>query len=380
MRKIYGLDVTHPGAAGWLRELFKKVSEDWGYDFIKIDFVEWTLLSAERYHDRTCSQAAAYRKGFELIRDAIGPKRHLLDCGPMNNTVESLDSARIELDLPRLTWEQYTGNSNSSAPAMAKRYYFNQRTWINDVDHLGLALLTLAQSRAAASIIALSGGTMISGDRLVDLDPDRLEILRKVYPSYGVAGRPIDLFEADRPEIFEIPIKTKFAEWSVVALFNYADAFMEKSVALERLRLPQPKTYLAFEFWSQRLVGEFDRELRVRVEPESVALLSVHPLAGVPRVVSTDRHFTQGAVELKNVSWDTSSNVLSGTSVGAAGTAQNISIYVPREYRWDSDLPEYFHESGQYSLKQIDSRILRVRARFDAGTVTPWQVRFARID
>jgi hypothetical protein len=379
MKKIYGLDVTHPGAAGWLRELFKKVSEDWGYDFIKIDFVEWTLLSAERYHDRTCSQAAAYRKGFELIRDAIGPKRHLLDCGPMNNTVEWLDSARIEQDLPRLTWEQYTGNFNSSAPAMAKRYYFNQKTWINDADHLGLALLTLAQSRAAASIIALSGGTMISGDRLVDLDPDRLEILRKVYPSYGVAGRPIDLFEADRPEIFEIPIKTKFAEWSVVALFNYADAFIEKSVTLERLRLPESKTYLAFEFWSQRLVGEFDRELRVRVEPESVALLSVHPIAGVPRVMSTDRHFTQGAVELKNVNWNTSSNMLSGTSVGAAGTAHNISIYVPREYRWDSDLPEYFHESGQYSLKQTNSRILRVRARFDAGTVTPWQVQFARI-
>jgi hypothetical protein len=296
----------------------------------------------------------------------------------MNNTVEWLDSARIELDLPRLTWEQYTGNFNSSAPAMAKRYYFNQKSWINDADHLGLALLTLPQSRAAASIIALSGGTMISGDRLVDLDPERLEILRKVYPSYGVAGRPIDLFEADRPEVFEIPIKMKFAEWSVVALFNYADAFMEKSVALKSLRLPQSKTYLAFEFWNQRLVGEFDRELRVRVEPESVALLSVHPITGAPRVMSTDRHFTQGAVELKNVNWDTSSNILSGTSVGAAGTAHNISVYVPREYRWDSDLPEYFHESGQYSLKQINSRILRVRARFDAGTVTPWQVQFAR--
>ena len=379
MTKIYGLDVTHPGAATWLHELFKKVSDDWEYEFIKIDFVEWSLLSAERYHDRSCSQAGAYRKGFEIIRDAIGPRRHLLDCGPMNNTAGLLDSARIELDQPQLTWEQYTGNFNSSAPAMAKRYYFNHKSWINDADHLGLALLTLAQSKAAASIIALSGGTVISGDRLVDLDPDRLEILRKVYPSYGVAGRPIDLFEADRPEIFEIPIKTNFAEWSVVALFNYADAFMEKSVTLERLRLSESKTYLAFEFWTQRLVGEFDRELRVRVEPESVALLSVHPIAGVPRVISTDRHFTQGAVELKNVNWNTSSNILSGTSVGAVGTAHNISVYVPREYRWDSDLPAYFHESGQYSLKRTNSRILRVRARFNAGTVTPWQAQFTGI-
>jgi alpha-galactosidase len=379
MKKIYGLDVTHPGAAGWLRDLFKKVADDWGYDFIKIDFVEWTLLSADRYHDRSFSKAAAYREGFEILRDAIGPKRHLLDCGPMNNTVGLLDSARIEQDLPRLTWEQYTGNSNSNAPAMAKRYYFNQKTWINDADHLGLGLLTIPQARAAAAIIALSGGTMISGDRLVDLDPDRLEILRKVYPSYGIAARPIDLFEADRPEIFEIPVKTKFSEWSVVALFNYGHGLIEKSVSLKQLRLPDYKTYVAFEFWSQRLVGEFDQELKVRVEPESVALLSVHPQTGIPRVVSTDRHFTQGAVELDNVSWDSVSNTLSGVSLGPPATAHNITIYVPREYRWESDLPEYFQESGQYSLKQAGSNILRVRARFDTGTVTKWQVKFARL-
>jgi len=378
MKKVYGLDVTHPGAAGWLHDVFKKVADDWGYDFIKIDFVEWTLLRADRYHDPTFSKAAAYRKGFEVIRDAIGPKRHLLDCGPMNTTVGLLDSARIELDLPHLTWEQYTANFNSNGPAMAKRYYFNQKTWINDADHLGLGLLTIPQSRAAASIIALSGGTVISGDRLVDLDPDRLEILRKVYPSYGVAARPIDLFEQDRPEIFELPVKTKFGEWSVVALFNYADATVEKSVSLKQLRLPDSKKYVAFEFWSQSLAGEFDQELRVRVEPESVALLSLHPQTGIPRVVSTDRHFTQGAVELEDVRWNADSSTLSGVSHGPAATAHNISIYVPAEFRWDIELPAYFQESGQYSIKQTASNILRVRARFDTGKATKWQVQFAR--
>jgi hypothetical protein len=93
---------------------------------------------------------------------------------------------------------------------MAKRYYFHKRTWINDDDHLGLAYLTLPQAQAAASIIALSGGTMISGDRLIDLDPIRLEILKKVYPSYGEAARPIDLFERDKPEIFAVSREEEF--------------------------------------------------------------------------------------------------------------------------------------------------------------------------
>jgi hypothetical protein len=39
---------------------------------------------------------------------------------------------------------------------------------------------------------------MISGDRLPDLDSTRLEILRKVLPSYGEAARPVDLFDTDR--------------------------------------------------------------------------------------------------------------------------------------------------------------------------------------
>lgn len=379
MKKIYGLDITVPAAAAWLRDLFKRVSADWGYDFIKIDFVEWTLLSAERYHDPTVSQAAAYRRGFELMREGIGPSRHLLDCGPMNNTVGLLDSARIELDLPRLTWEQYTANSNSNAPAMAKRYYFNGKTWINDADHLGLALLTLPQSRAAATIIALSGGTMISGDRLVDLDPDRLEILRKVFPSHGVAARPVDLFENDKPEIFELPITTDFAEWSLVALFNYADAPIDKRIALSRLRVPKSDRYLAFEFWSQTFLGELDREREVRVEPQSVCLLSIHPQTAVPRVISTDRHFTQGAHELQKVTWDQSTNTFSGISLGPADSSHNVIVYVPRTWSWSSEHPDYFQESGPYSIKQIEPSILRVHVRFESDGMVPWKVRFAAV-
>jgi hypothetical protein len=47
----FALDITHEGAAQWLFELFDTVANKWGYELIKIDFVDWSLLSAERYHD-----------------------------------------------------------------------------------------------------------------------------------------------------------------------------------------------------------------------------------------------------------------------------------------------------------------------------------------
>jgi len=376
MKKVYGLDVTHPDAANWLREQCRKISADWGYDFLKIDFVEWSLLSAERYRNPAVSQAAAYRLGMQTIRDGIGPKSHLLDCGPMNCTVGLVDSARIELDQPHLTWEQYTANSSSNAPAMAKRYYFNRKTWTNDADHLGLALLTLPQARAAASIIAMSGGTMISGDRLIDLDPERLEILRKVFPSYGAAARPIDLFEADKPEIFELPIKTSFGAWSVVALFNYSNGMSDKSVSFSRLRLPKSNSYVAFEFWSQRLAGEFSNELTFRVMPQSVALLAVHPRREVPFVLSTDRHFTQGAVELNDAVWDASTNTLRGISKGPASSAHNVTVYVPPAYSWNAAHPEYPQDFEGYSVHQPDPHTLCVRPRFDQSNSASWQITF----
>ena len=378
MKNIYGLDVTHPGAAEWLRRLFEVTSQEWGYEFIKIDFVEWTLLAAERYHDPGFSKAAAYRKGFEIIREAIGPKRHLLDCGPMNNTVGLLDSTRIELDLAWLNWEQYVKNSNSNAPAMAKRYYFHKRTWINDDDHLGLSRLSMSQGQVAASIIALSGGTMISGDRLIDLDPARLEILRKVFPSSGEAARPVDLFERDKPEIFAVGMSRNHGNWMLVGIFNYDETVSaEKQVSLKRLRLDPSQVYIAYEFWNQRLHGEVRDSLQVSLNPSSVALLTLHQLRGAPQVISTDRHFTQGGVELENLQWDPGTNTLSGVSLGPLATAHNVTIYIPGGYRWAEPLYGYFKEFPNYSLKLMEPRILRVHVRFDKGERVPWEVKFS---
>lgn len=144
----YCLDVTQPQARQWLFELFHRLAEDWGYDFFKIDFVEWSLLAAQRYHDPTVSRAAAYRLALETIRQAIGPDRHLLDCGPPEIGVGLIDSVRIELDRGT-SWSQYTEHFNSTAPAMANRYYHHRRTWINDADHLGIGRLTPVQGQAA---------------------------------------------------------------------------------------------------------------------------------------------------------------------------------------------------------------------------------------
>ncbi len=336
-------------------------------------------MHATQSHGTSPTCAEAYRRGFEIIRQALGPDRHLQDCGPGPVTVGLLDSMRIELDqnygFRRQAWKQYFLEPSSSAPAMARRYYFHRRTWINDADHVCLNLLSLSQAQAAASLIALSGGNVISGDRLPDLDPTRLEILRKVFPSFGQAARPVDLFDADRPSMFALTIRKPWGEWTVVGCFNASEReTLERVLPMHRLWLAPSRTYLAYDFWNESLYGEVTGELRVNVPPAAVLLLALHEKKDVPQVLSTDRHVLQGAWELEGVVWEAPSRTLSGVSLGPEGSAHNVIVHLPQPVPWKQGGPFLFHDFPGYTLKLLSDRLLRVRVRFERGDRVTWQV------
>ena len=204
--------------------------------------------------------------------------------------------------------------------------------------------------------------------------------MKKVFPTYGEAARPVDLFECDKPEVFALPVKTSFGQWTVLGVFNYDEqATAQKSVSWESLRLDPTREYVAYEFWSQSLLAEPRKELTVSLAPSSAALIALHAKQGVPQVVSTDRHYAQGALELESVKWDTQSMTLSGVSLGPPGTAHNVAVYVPESYAWAEKLTGYFYEFGNYSLKLMTPKILRVRAKFDQSGRVPWEVKFRPI-
>jgi hypothetical protein len=380
--KRYGLDITHPGAQKWLHDLVDTIVNDWGYEMIKIDFVAWSLLAAEQFHDPTMSAADAYRKGMEIMRRAAGDKCHILECGPGAITTGLIDSMRIEVDVNygfrEAAWSTYFTHPAGSASAAAKRYYFHKRTWVNDADHVCMDLLTDAQSEAAATLIAMSGGNMFSGDRLTQLEPSKLEILKKITPSLGEAAVPVDLFDHDMQYAFAMQVERPFGRWTLFAVFNpsLTDA-VTRSFPRERLGLLPERTYIAFDFWKQQLVGEVHgRELAVTVQPGSVTLLALHERSGRPQFISTDRHVSQGALEIENLHWDESTKTLSGTSVGPAHSAHQVFVYVPDALDWTWDGSALFRDHGAYSLKLVDRHLIRVHVRFDASGKVRWAVRY----
>ncbi len=380
--KRYCLDITHPEAAQWLYDLINTIVHTWGYEMIKIDFVAWSILAAQKYYDGTVSSAQVYRKGMEIMRNAAGDKCHILDCGPAATTTGLIDSMRIEADVnygfSEAAWETYFTHPACSATAMAKRYYFHKRTRINDADHICMSLLSNQQSEAAATLIALSGGNMISGDRLIELDEYKLEILKKITPSFGEAAIPVDLFDNNIQSVFALKIKKKFGEWTVVGFFNSSTTeTIEKIFLLERLWLNTNKTYLAFDFWKQKFIGEISKEIKVTLQPGSVTLLTLHEKQGKPQFISTDRHVLQGVIEIENAEWNENSKTFSGISNGPLSSSHNVYVHIPEPHEWTwSGGPILFHDYDSYSLKLIDEHIVQVHVDFENKETVSWQIKF----
>jgi hypothetical protein len=260
---------------------------------------------------------------------------------------------------------------------MAKRYYFHKRTWINDADHIGLALLTIPQAQAVASLIALSGGTMMSGDRLYALDAARLDILKKVFPTYGEAARPLDLFEKAFPEIFVLHIHRDFGAWWLVGYFNWDEgAQVRRTFDVSRLGLETHKPYLAYTFWTQHFLAVTDGTVPLRLPPSSVHLFAIHEAHGIPQLLGTDRHYTQGALELAQVHWDATQQTLSGVGLGAPGLSWTLTLHVPEGFFWDQDRYAAWHAHQNVSVVSCEKNILRARLHFDHATHVNWSFAF----
>ena len=179
--------------------------------------------------------------------------------------------------------------------------------------------------------------------------------------------------------IFALRVKKPFGEWLVLGIFNADEkAPTEKVISLERLGLDASKTYVAFDFWKQKFFGELRGEFAVRLEPASVVLLAIHERRGVPQLISTDRHITQGGVELESVQWDAVTTALSGVSLGPSGTEHNVYLYLPQKHPWVQADPFLFYDFPGYTLKIMEENILRVRVQFDKAERVPWEVNMSK--
>jgi len=92
----YGLDSSHPEVLEWLAQLIRKV-RDWGYDYLKLDFLYIGALIGKRCKD--IPREVAYRNAMQIVREAAGDA-YILACGaPIIPSLGLCDGIRVGPDV-----------------------------------------------------------------------------------------------------------------------------------------------------------------------------------------------------------------------------------------------------------------------------------------
>ena len=92
----FALDSGHPEVLSWVEAQLRKV-RDWGYEYIKLDFLYAAALPGKRKSG--LPRETAYRQAMQLIRDAAGDA-YLLACGaPIVPSLGLFDGMRIGPDV-----------------------------------------------------------------------------------------------------------------------------------------------------------------------------------------------------------------------------------------------------------------------------------------
>lgn len=116
----YALDLTHPEAREWVGERIRR-SVEWGFGYLKLDFLYAGALPGRRHEDQP--RELAYRSGIELVREAAGESTYLLACGaPIVPSVGVFDGIRVGPDVAPW-WENDLGTRYLYALAVPNTRY-----------------------------------------------------------------------------------------------------------------------------------------------------------------------------------------------------------------------------------------------------------------
>ncbi|HET7089339.1 MAG TPA: glycoside hydrolase family 36 protein, partial [Anaerolineae bacterium] len=252
----YGLDVTHPGAQDYVRRVIDAATHEWGYSYLKLDFLYAAALPGLR-HDRRLTRAQTLRRGLELVRETAGDEVFLLGCGcPLGPAIGIVDGMRIGPDIaldpepawtPRFKGVTFIVGDETSLPAGRNaarntlvRSGMHRRWWLNDPDCLivrDARHMNESEVRSWASLVGLSGGLLVLGDGLPAPPERRMRYITSLLPPPTQSALPLDVFEREMPELYVLRQDCDWGSGVVAGVFNWSDRPQRRTIDLARFGL-----------------------------------------------------------------------------------------------------------------------------------------------
>ncbi|MFX1262295.1 MAG: alpha-galactosidase [Promethearchaeota archaeon] len=376
----YALDLTNSDVISFLEKTFKRLRAD-GYEYFKIDFLYDAAIEGHR-QNLFMTRAQAIRQGIEAIRKAVGDS-FILGCGaPLGPCVGIVNGMRIGADIGPV-WiyesEEEEGGLGMYPAAVntLTRAFMHDRWWKNDPDCLMLrhddTNTTMEELRLWMTAIALSGGLLLMSDNVAELSEERLHMFDKLLPVYPKSAVALDSLIETHPSLFALPLETPMGRWAVLGVFNLGNAPIDVKFSLREIGLDDESPHHLFDFWAEQYEGLFEREVRiVDLKPHTARLFVIRPESMVPSVLSTSMHFTQGAVEIRNESWDSEQNQLEFTV--SRETRREEFVFIVFSSQWKPEAALVDEEGVDFS--QIAPEVIAVKKQFRNGQVV--QVTFTK--
>jgi hypothetical protein len=176
--QLYSLDPSLPAVRAWLADLFRKITHEWGYDYIKIDFLYFPLNTSGVLAGKG-TPVSAYREALKAMRRGAGPDAYILGCGaPIGPSLGLINGNRIGPDVST----GWPGVINA-ARNVANRQWMHNVWWQNDPDAMVIREpLTDRQAEAWTAAVGLSGGLVMLSDDLTKLPDERLKLAHMALP------------------------------------------------------------------------------------------------------------------------------------------------------------------------------------------------------
>lgn len=182
--EYYVLDVTHPDAAAYMRQVFRTWAHHWGCGYFKADFLHLGATYGPDeavWHEAGLSRIEIWMRMLRLMREEIGDALLLLSGSPIWAPVGYADAVRIGRDVG-VTWFGHY-SAQSLLRDQTARNFANGILWQADPDCIllrdGFHELTEDQVTSLATFAGLAGGVVMTSDHLDEVSPERKAMFAK---------------------------------------------------------------------------------------------------------------------------------------------------------------------------------------------------------
>lgn len=342
----YTLDPTVPAAREHLRNIFKIAREDWGYEFFKIDGMSgrnkgYCAHLYERPEIRAQFSDPSCPNPFELcviaFREGIGDDAIFLACQGHTSGPEAAyaEMSRTGADVVHPNMPIQWKNVLNQAKCTVNQIFTHNISMISDPDTILVKDLPIETARVEATIVALPGQLTFFGDKLAGVDSEKMKILQQTLPVADV--RPMSIY----PHFSMLPIwnltvrNPVLGDYNVVAFFNWTDKEADISASAKELGVCPDVAYDAFEFWTQKYMGQIKLPLTIKVPARGVRIAILRKASPAPQILATDRHIAQSGFEFKSAKFDSSKNSLEGTISLVENFPLKMFVSIPKGYSFD---------------------------------------------